>query len=236
MKQLVDFPSSVAERPEVARVVIFPARKERQFRIVHLCNWHLIPYREFEAVLKTDGLDAAEIARRFEQHETRVERIQREQYSLMQFLVPELHLHAIHLEGLCPEDAELFMKRLEQLRSAALPGSERPSQKGTAEMIRQERLLAGTAGQLFMDGVLDVLPVEDRRVFEAASPFKSGSDFNDIPAMTELRESAMVRHLIHDGAATFVVLGGLHDLSNNVPDECEYVRIETTRYAELMNP
>jgi hypothetical protein len=173
MKILADFPSSVAKRPEVARVVVVPARKERNFRIVHLCNWHMIPRQNFEAVLKADGLETAEIDRRFRQHELRVESVQREQYSLMLFLVPELQLRSIHLEGLCMEDAERFSKRLRQLRSAGLTGNALPSQKSTAEMIRQERLLAGTAGQLLMDGILDVLPVEDRSVFEAASPFKS---------------------------------------------------------------
>ena len=230
-----DFPSSVAKRPEVAQVVIVPARKERRFRIVHLCNWHMIPRRDFETVLKADGLETAEIDRRFRQHELRVESVQREQYSLMLFLVSELQLRSIHLEGLCMEDAERFSKRMKQLRSAGLTGNTLSSQKSKAEMIRQERLLAGTAGQLLMDGVLDVLPVEDRGVFEAASPFKSSAGINDVSQMTELRESAMVSHLIHDGDATFVILGGLHDLSNNVPDECEYVRIETRRYAELMS-
>jgi hypothetical protein len=54
-----DFPSSVAKRPEVAQVVIVPARKERRFRIVHLCNWHMIPLRDFETVLKADGLETS---------------------------------------------------------------------------------------------------------------------------------------------------------------------------------
>jgi hypothetical protein len=195
----------------------------------------MIPRRDFETVLKADGLETAEIDRRFRQHELRVESVQREQYSLMLFLVSELQLRSIHLEGLCMEDAERFSKRMKQLRSAARTGNTVPSQISTAEMIRQERLLAGTAGQLLMDGILDVLPVEDRGVFEAASPFKSSAGLDDVSQMTELRESCMVNHLIHDGDATFVILGGLHDLSNNVPDECEYVRIETRRYAELMS-
>lgn len=236
MNTLPDFPASVAQRPEVARVVVVPARSERHFRIVHLCNWHMIPHQDFEAVLKADGLKGDEIDRRFKQHELRVESIQREQYSLMKFLVSELPLHTIHLEGLCIGDGELFSKRLRQLRAAGIVSSTRPSKKSTAELIRQERLLAGTAGKLLTEGVLDVLPAEDRDVFEAASPFRSGDVPDDDSRMTELRESAMVRHLIHDGASTFVILGGLHDLSDNIPDDCEYVRIETTRYAQLMNP
>jgi hypothetical protein len=236
VRTLPDFPSSVAQRPEVSRVIVVPAHSERHFRIVHLCNWHLIPQRDFEAVLKADGLRADEIDRRFAQHELRVESIQREQYSLMTFLVPELQLRSIHLEGLCDGDAEHFLKRLRQISAAGLIRNAQPSKISTMEMIRQERLLAGTAGQLLIEGVLDVLPVEDRGVFEAANPFKSNGGLDNDSLMTELRESAMVRHLIHDGATTFVILGGLHDLSDNIPDDCEYVRIETTRYSQLMNP
>lgn len=236
VKILPDFPASVAERPEVARVVVVPARIERHFRIVHLCNWHMIPQRDFEAVLKADGLQADEIDRRFAQHELRVESIQREQYSLMTFLVPELQLRSIHLEGLCVGDTEQFTKQLKRLNSAGISSNAPPSNEFTEEMIRQERLLAGTAGQLLIEGILDVLPVEDRGVFEAANPFKSNGGLDDDAMMSELRESVMVRHLIHDGAATFVILGGLHDLSDNIPDDCEYVRIETTRYSQLMNP
>ncbi len=236
MKPLADFPPSVALRPEVARVIIAPARKTRHLRIVHLCNWHMIPQRDFEAVLKADGLEVDEIDRRFKQHELRVESVQREQYSLMQFLVPELQLRSIHLEGLCIGDAEQFSKRLRQLRSTGIISNPFLSKELAVEMIRQEQLLAGTAGQLLMEGVLEILPVEDRSVFEAANPFKSGTGRVDLSQINELRESAMVSHLVHDGVATFVILGGLHDLSDNVPDECEYVRIETRRYSELVNP
>lgn len=229
----MDFPTHVADRPEVARVIIVPARTERQFVIIHLCNWHMIPRASFEAVLKADGISDNEISRRFEVHEARVESVQAEQRSLMLFLVKELQLKAVHLEGLCAEDAERFEKRLRQLRLAVSLQPDHFSQKA-AETLREDRLLAGTAGRLSMDGVVNILPVEDRAAFEAASPFQADGSCADNPEMTEWRETEIVRHLIHDGAVTFVILGGLHDLSNNVPDDCEYVRIETKRYVELM--
>ena len=234
MKVPGDFPANVADRPEVARVVVVPAQTERRFRIVHLCNWHLIPSAAFEAVLKADGIGDEEIHRRFEVHEARVESVQAEQQSLMLFLIDELQLKTVHLEGLCAEDAERFDRRLQQLRAAVDSERQHPSERCLAEAIRQDRLLAGTAGQLSMDGRLSVLPLEDRATFEAASPFKSDGSCVDDPQLTQQRDREIVRHLIHDGTVTFVILGGLHNLSDNVPADCEYVRIETKRYAELM--
>ncbi len=233
MKVSDDFPASVADRPEVDRVVVFSAQAERRFRIVQLCNWHLIPRESFEAVLKADGVDDEEIRRRFAQHEARVESVQAEQRTLMLFLVEELQLKAVHLEGLCAEDAERFTKQLQQLRAAVDSEHCHPSERSLAEAIRQDRLLAGTAGQLSMDGILRVLPVEDRAAFEAASPFRSDGTCVDDPKLTEQREQEIVRHLLHDGTVTFVILGGLHDLSDKVPPDCEYVRIETKRYVEF---
>lgn len=230
-----DFPSSVAERSEVDRVVVFPATAKRRCRIVQLCNWHLIPWESFEAVLKADGVHDEEILHRFELHEDRVENVQAEQRTLMLFLVEELQLKSVHLEGLCAEDAVNFDRRLQQLRSAFDSKNDQDVEPLRAEAIRQDRLLAGTAGQLSMDGIVRVLPVEDRAAFEAASPFRSDGSCIDDPKLTEQREQEIVRHLLHDGVVTFVILGGLHDLSDNVPDDCEYVRIETKRYVELMS-
>ncbi|MFN9719029.1 MAG: hypothetical protein ACK58L_10070 [Planctomycetota bacterium] len=235
MTLAADFPVSVSQRPEVARVQILPARTTRNFRIVHLCNWHLIPQKHFEAVLSADGLPADEIKAQFLKHVERVQQIQAEQQTLMAFLVPELHLRSVHLEGLCVDDAERFEHRLQQLRAAGIIGNSRMPSDSAASTLQQERLLAGTAGQLYMDGVLKVLPVEDKAVYEAASPFQSQDPGHEDLILGERRESAMVRQMIHDGAETFVILGGLHDLSDNVPDDCEYVRIETRRYAELMS-
>jgi hypothetical protein len=229
-----DFSAKVAERPEVESVVIVAARRLRRFRIIHLCNWHMIPRLSFEGVLAAEGISPTEIHRRFQDHVARVESVQKEQYSLMLFLVDELELTAVHLEGLCTDDADLFQRHLLQLRDLRSIPHNGHHDLTTAENIREDLLLAGTAGQLSMQGILKILPVEDRTVFEAANPFKPGGEYADDPVLTEQRETKMVGHLIQDGAVTFVILGGLHDLSDKVPDDCEYVRIETKRYAQMM--
>ena len=56
-------------------------------------------------------------------------------------------------------------------------------------------------------------------------------------SISEVREDAIVKNLLHDGAFTFIVLGGGHDLSDNIErlsgGTCEYLTIETSKYQEL---
>lgn len=55
MTTFPDFPASVLKRPEVARVVIVPAKAERRCRIVHLCKWHMVPKSRFARSMEAEG-------------------------------------------------------------------------------------------------------------------------------------------------------------------------------------
>ena len=86
---------------------------------------------------------------------------------------------------------------------------------------------------LLMSGELsDVLPSEDSRLMDAANPVQVDGTVRSDTGAIERRENAMVKILLEAAPVTVVVLGGGHDLSNNVPPSCEYVRIKTRRYAE----
>ena len=230
---LPDFPQSVSDRDEVATVSIVPAKSERKRRIVQICNWHMIPHELFATAMQADGKTAAEIDKFYSQHLDEVESVQDEQRSLMPFLVNELHIKAVDIEGLMLNDVEAFKKRAAKVKRARVSDSDDPIDLLFAGIVRRDKLMLGIAGQMSADGKLEVLPSEDRKAFEAANPVEADGTVNLDCVNNESRESAIVRNMLQAGPVSFIVLGSAHNLADNVSDGCEYVRIETKRVAEL---
>jgi len=230
---LPDFPQSVANRDEVATVSVIPAKGERQRRIVHLCNWHMVPRELFAKAMTADGKTAAEIDQFYAQHLDEVESVQNEQRSLILFLVTALNMKAVHIEGLMPDEVELFQKRAAKAMNARVKDSD-PIEQLFAAIVRRDKLMVGIAGQMNAEGNLKVLPAEDRAAFDAANPVGADGAIHNDAAENETRESVIVKTMLNSGPVSFIVLGVAHNLADNVPNDCEYVRIETKRVAELM--
>lgn len=229
-----EFPSVVAERLEVSRVVTVPARKQRQHRIIHLCNWHLVLRELFIKALDADGIMGDHAEAIYQRHLDEVESVQAEQLILMTFFVNSLGLEFVHVEGLISDELDAFKKRLQRIKKADVSASREPAEKFSAGIVRTDRLMVGVAGQMAIDEKLTVLPVEERTAFEASNPILADGTYIENEPAVESRESAIVRNMLKFGPVSFIVMGGAHDLSDNVPDDCEYIRIETKRYSELM--
>ena len=230
---LSDFPQSVGNRDEVATVSIVPAKSERKRRIVQICNWHMIPRELFAKAMKADGKTEAEIDKFYSQHLAEVESVQDEQKSLIPFLVDELQVKAIHVEGLTADEVEAFKKRGAMVKRAKVSNSDDPIDRLFAGIVRRDSLMLGIAGQMSADGKLEVLRAEDRKAFEAANPVEADGTVNLDSVNNKSRESAIVRNMLKAGTVSFIILGSAHDLADNMPDDCEYVRIETKRVCEL---
>ena len=71
-----------------------------------------------------------------------------------------------------------------------------------------------------------MLPAEDVEAMEAANPMKDGRvEFDD--AATERREDAIVRNVLaSESPVVVLMLGGSHDLGDNVPGDVEVVRVQ----------
>jgi hypothetical protein len=74
-------------------------------------------------------------------------------------------------------------------------------------------------GQLLIDGhIKAVVPAEDAKAYEAANPVQADGRIVFDEKATEARENAIVRNMLEKASGTAVlVLGGAHDLSDNVP-------------------
>ena len=83
----------------------------------------------------------------------------------------------------------------------------------------------------------DVLPVEDARLYEKANPLSEDGHIELDPETIEAREDEMVKKMLDGGPFAFVVLGGGHDLSDNIErlggGTCEYLTVETGWYSRL---
>jgi len=108
--------------------------------------------------------------------------------------------------------------------------------EGLLHQHRLDVLRVGAAGRLLMAGELaEVLPAEDDVPFEAANPVgKDGTVAIDLEK-NEQREDAQVQNLLKGGPLVVVVLGGAHDLADNIErladQECRYVSVTTRAYA-----
>lgn len=91
-------------------------------------------------------------------------------------------------------------------------------------MRRADLRQMGAAGQLLVAGELKrVLPADDAELLRLGFPLRDG--FTD--ADLERREDEIVRRMVAAGKSSVVlVLGGSHDLSDNIPDGWRVVRVE----------
>lgn len=97
---------------------------------------------------------------------------------------------------------------------------------------RLELLRVGAAGRLLMAGELAaVLPIESETPFEGANPVSEDGTVTLDLKKNEQREDAQVRNLLKGEPLVVVVLGGAHDLSDNIirlaDESCRYVSVTT---------
>ena len=85
-----------------------------------------------------------------------------------------------------------------------------------------------------MSGELhEVLPLDDARLLDEADPLTETGQVDLNPAAIEARQDAQVRTLLEAESFAFVILGGAHDLGDDIAkqsDGCEYVVVTTREY------
>lgn len=86
-----------------------------------------------------------------------------------------------------------------------------------------------------MDGEIEVLPLEDETAYEAANPVSGAGTVEIDEKLMKARRDAIVKRLLERGPFAFIIVGGSHDLSENVQrlsnGKAEYIRVTTERYS-----
>lgn len=95
----------------------------------------------------------------------------------------------------------------------------------------RDMLQIGVGGRLLCDGgIKNVLPLEDAAAYAAANPVAGDGRIRFDRERLEARQDAQVRLLLKGEPFELIILGGSHDLSDNIArlseGKAEYIRVE----------
>ena len=226
-------------------------------RVVHLLDWHFVPKDRYAADLQSlsdKPLSDAEIEEHWQELLREVAAVQAEQLALLGLLIQRHGLRRIHMEGLTSRDMPIFDIKVAVVRKVGAEIAELRDivedlgeedagrlvdQLESFEQQQQRDLLQlGAAGRLFTAGkIKEVAPLEEVASYEAADPVnEDGTVILDQDAI-EARQTAQAKLLLADGEFALIVLGGAHDLSDNLDrlsgGQAEYIRVATKQWLEF---
>ena len=231
--------------PDVAHVEAKPVDSPASY-IIHILDWHFVDKDTFIADLRDQGI-TEDLDAKYAKHLADVEQVQAEQMTLLRTLVEKHSVTDVYVEGVTANAGPEYERRLitlkqlrEKLRLLQKIAGEiddadlRQKVKAGEHALRKELLRVGAAGQLQMDGLLKTLPAEDKQAFEAARPVAPNGRVKLDAKLIEAREDAIVKNVLARGPVSLLVLGGAHDLSNNVPKDCQYIRVSTKAFEAML--
>jgi hypothetical protein len=158
--------------------------------IIHIRDWHLVPKDAFAADTELEGKELDEA---YAEHIRAVKAVQASQRTILK------DTKEVYSEGLAKSDMPVFEAMIRLMRKKP----------------EEDRLMRmGVVAQLRMQDKLMVLPAENE-FFEKANPLKDGKVEIDHEEQ-ERREDAIVRNLLKQQGTVYLVLGGAHDLSDNI--------------------
>ena len=225
----LELSESLRKLPVVDSVNVIAAKVKAKKRIIHVLDWHYVDENSFVADLKDaadEVLSEDETKDAVEEHRKTVRKVQKQERQLILFLVSKLGIKQVIHEGFTQEELDPYKNRIQMLKEFEPPSGN----GGFDQFIRHEYqidlLLIGAPGHLLIDEKIGVvLPAEGAEAYKAANPLRDGKFVFDEKA-NEAREDAIVKRVLAGTARTGVrILGGAHDLSDNVPDDCEYIRV-----------
>lgn len=248
--------------PNVVEVERHGSSLQPTHRIIHIADWHFVPKDDFAADLRslsTEPISDEEITRLQAEFLDEVELVQQQQIELLRTLIQKNGLDRIHVEGLGENEEFIFHAKVSALRKVgqelvdlkkeneelfALGDPDDDTRKiieSIKEIEAQHRsdlLHLGAAGQLLLNGEIEaVLPLEDADVHAASNPVNEDGSVTLDQEKIEAREDAQVRLLLDGWPVAVIILGGAHDLSDNVErlsgGTAEYIRVEVKAWKQI---
>lgn len=164
--------------PHVQSVKVTPAKTKRKRQILHILDYHFVDEKthgiDIRDAAKQKGvtLTDAEVAADWELFLSEVKAVQAEQMALLRSLAKSHGLKAIHMESVTVEGIEGFRRLVGHIWDYKPRGNRRLDLL-LNEMHEHDTLLIGAPGRLMMTGEIEVLPIEDQKLYEAANPVKN---------------------------------------------------------------
>lgn len=167
----------------------------------------------------------------YAEHLGEVQCVQSAQRRLLAELIACHSLCEVFCEGLTDLDMPIYLLMIDHLRRRGL--DEHALARG-GDRVDETLLRVGAAGQLLAAGELArVLPAEEEAAYKQADPL-AGSDgeLTFAGRANDERQAAIVKRLLASGPLAIVMLGGGHDLSEQVRQlsggRCEYLRVRVS--------
>lgn len=238
-----DLISQLRKLPSVHSVKSTSTKNKPKQIIIHVLNWHYISKEDFATDLSdsSDGkLSEAEIEKRYLEFLNDVEAIQKEQKQILRYLIKHHKVKSVYMEGLTDKNLSAFNSFIKTLREFELPEGDGAFDLFLKEQYRRDLMQMGAPTQLQIQGLLNsVLPLENAVAFEAANPVGKDGKIHFDEAAEERREDEMVKILVKGQGVRVIVLGGGHDLTDNLKrmklDGVLYVRVSSKGYERVMN-
>jgi hypothetical protein len=228
---LSDLPADLKAMPAVASVRVAVECADPSLTIVHIRDWHFVEKKAFAIDVRDvsdEQLSDNEVDELFEEHREAVALVQKQQKRLIR----KLGIKQVFQEGFTAEELPAYQKRIGILRDFRkyLPIDDRPLSQFARYEYQTDMLQIGASGQLLIDEKIDAtIPADDAKALEAANPIKDGRIVFDEKAI-EFREDAIVTNLQTTTGTAVLILGGAHDLSNNVPDGVRLIVVTVSGY------
>ena len=214
---LTDLPDLKA-LPDVESVKVAVQCDNPSLTIIHLRDWHFLDYDTFKADIAGQVPDE-QFPREFTAFAKEVELIQDEQEKVLRALV-KAGYRDVWIEGLTPPLESIFPLICRASARNGLFDSPNP-------------LHVGAVGRLSTLGIVKAHALDTDEGLEAANPIDDQGSLREVSdADYAKRENLMVRELKDRKGVAIVVLGGAHDLSDNVPARVKLVTVTVKGYAK----
>lgn len=215
--------------------------------VIHILNYRYIPIVDYAYdmpwpyTIETLSLPAdSETFSKYVDFLKDVDAVQKQQKSLLRDLIKKRKLKAVYIEGLTEKNYKDTLKSIEATKEREKNEKETldPTDQYFEALNKTNLLQLGAAGQLVVKGELKtVLPAENSTAFKAANPIQPDGKIVFKKKTNEAREDAIVRNLLKGDGVVVIVLGGDHDLSDNLKrlaKNVKYKRVAVPKYTEVM--
>jgi hypothetical protein len=199
---------------ESAKVVV--ECDDPKLTIVHIRDWHFIEYAEFKADVE-DEVRADQIENQYLIFAREVQAIQDQQELFLKAMADAGH-RDVWIEGLIPEFERVFQYICHAAAQNGLYESPNP-------------ISVGAAARLFVKQQIRVHALDTDKGLRLTKPLDATGKLREISdSDVEKRENLMMQQLRKHMGVAVVVLGGAHDLSNNVHPRTKLVVVDVKGY------
>jgi hypothetical protein len=96
--------------------------------------------------------------------------------------------------------------------------------------LKAPLLEIGAAGRMHMTSQLEqVLPIDDAKRHQEAKMVQGG-EIAPNPEKIRKRREAIVKNVLDRGPVGVIIIGGSHDLTEQLPKDAEYIRVFVKSY------